>query len=149
VKTEDLSKYTSIIVDNRVYESQPELIVANQKLLDYANAGGTLIVFYHKSNEWNPDERRKRPQLAPYKLMLGDERITDESAPITFLEPAHPLLNFPNKMGQEDFANWIQERGLYYPKNGTPQYHALLQSNDPGEAAAKGRPAGGRLRARH
>jgi LmbE family N-acetylglucosaminyl deacetylase len=138
LKTADLQKYTSIIVDNRVYESQPELIAANQKLLDYANAGGTLIVFYHKSNEWNPDERRKRPQLAPYKLILGDERITDETAPITFIEPEHPLLNSPNKMGQEDFANWIQERGLYYPKEWDPQFHALLQSNDPGEAPLKG-----------
>jgi LmbE family N-acetylglucosaminyl deacetylase len=138
VKTADLQKYTSIIVDNRVYESQPELIAANQKLLAYANAGGTLIVFYHKSNEWNPDERRKRPQLAPYKLILGDERITDETAPITFIEPEHPLLNSPNKLGQEDFANWIQERGLYYPKEWDPQFHALLQSNDPGEAPLKG-----------
>ncbi len=138
VKTADLQKYTTIIVDNRVYESQPELIAANQKLLDYANAGGTLIVFYHKSDEWNPDERRKRPQLAPYKLILGNERITDETAPITFIEPQHPLLNFPNKMGQEDFANWIQERGLYYPKEWDPQFHALLQSNDPGEAPLKG-----------
>jgi hypothetical protein len=53
---DDLSKYTSVIVDNRVYESKPELIAVNQKLLDYANAGGNLIVFYHKSDEWNPDE---------------------------------------------------------------------------------------------
>ena len=138
VKTADLQKYSTIIVDNRVYESQPELIAANQKLLDYAKDGGTLIVFYHKSNEWNPDERRKRPQLAPYSLTLGDQRITDETAPITFLEPQHPLLNLPNKLGQDDFANWIQERGLYYPKDWDPQYHALLQSNDPGEAPLKG-----------
>lgn len=138
IKTADLQKYTSIIVDNRVYESEPRLIEANQKLLDYANAGGTLIVFYHKSDEWNPDERRKRPQLAPYKLILGNERITDENAPITFLEPQHPLFNSPNKLGQEDFANWIQERGLYYPKEWDPQFHALLQSNDPGEAPLKG-----------
>ncbi|HYR77660.1 MAG TPA: PIG-L family deacetylase [Pyrinomonadaceae bacterium] len=138
VKTADLQKYSSIIVDNRVYESTPGLIEANQKLLDYAKNGGTLIVFYHKSFEWNPDERRKRPQLSPYKLILGDERITDENAPITFLEPQHPLLNFPNKLGQEDFANWIQERGLYYPKEWDPQFHALLQSNDPGEAPLKG-----------
>src|SRR5207237_8194119 len=87
VKTAELSKYTSIIVDNRVYESQPELIAANPKLLDYANAGGNLIVFYHKSDEWNPDPRRNRPQLAPYKLLLGNERITDENAPIAFIEP--------------------------------------------------------------
>jgi LmbE family N-acetylglucosaminyl deacetylase len=139
VKAGDLQKYTSIIVDNRVYESTPGLIAANQKLLDYAKAGGTLIVFYHKSFEWNPDPRRNRPeQLAPYKLILGDERITDENAPITFLEPQHPLLNVPNKLGPEDFANWIQERGLYYPKDWDPQFHALLQSNDPGEAPLKG-----------
>jgi len=138
VKNSDLSKFTSVVVDNRVYESQPELIEVNQKLLDYANAGGNLIVFYHKSDEWNPDERRKRPQLAPYKLILGGERVTDENAPITFLEPEHPLLNVPNKLGPDDFVNWIQERGLYYPREWDPQFHALLQSNDPGETPLKG-----------
>lgn len=138
VKTADLSKFASVIVDNRVYESKPELIAVNQKLLDYANAGGNLIVFYHKSDEWNPDPRRNRPQLAPYKLILGNERITDENAPITFIEPEHPLLNTPNKMGPDDFKDWIQERGLYYPKEWDPQFHALLESNDPGEAPLKG-----------
>ncbi len=138
VKAGDLSKFTSVIVDNRVYESKPELIAVNQKLLDYANGGGNLIVFYHKSDEWNPDERRNRPQLAPYKLILGGERVTDENAPINFLEPDHPLLNTPNKLGQDDFKDWIQERGLYYPKEWDPQFHALLQSNDPGENPLKG-----------
>jgi LmbE family N-acetylglucosaminyl deacetylase len=138
VKTTDLQKYSAIIVDNRVYESQPELIAANQKLLDYAKDGGTLIVFYHKTNEWNPDPKRNRPQLAPYNLVLGDERITDENASITFIEPEHPLLNFPNKMGQEDFAGWIQERGLYYPKEWDAHYTALLASNDPGEQPLRG-----------
>lgn len=138
VKTDDLSKYTSIIIDNRVYESQPELIAANQKLLDYAKAGGTLIVFYHKSDEWNLDPRRNRPQLAPFKLVVGNDRVTDENAPIRFIEPDHPLLNSPNKMGQEDFVGWIQERGVNYPKEWDPQFHALLESNDPGEAPLKG-----------
>ncbi len=138
VKNGDLSKFTSVIVDNRVYESKPELIAVNQKLLDYANAGGNLIVFYHKNDEWNPDERRNRPQLAPYKLILGGERVTDENAPITFIEPDHPLLNVPNKLNQDDFKDWIQERGLYYPKEWDPQFHALLQSNDPNEAPLKG-----------
>lgn len=138
VKTADLSKFTSVIVDNRVYESQPDLIAVNQKLLDYANAGGNLIVFYHKSDEWNPSEQKERPQLAPYKLILGNQRITDENAPITFLEADHPLLNVPNKLNQDDFKDWIQERGLYYPREWDPQFHALLQSNDPGEAPLKG-----------
>ena len=138
VKTADLSKFTSIIVDNRVYESQPELIAANQKLLDYAQAGGNLIVFYHRIDEFNPNPQRNRPQLAPYKLILGNERITDENAPITFLEPGHPLLNSPNKLNQDDFKDWIQERGLYYPREWDPQFKALLQSNDPNEQPLKG-----------
>jgi LmbE family N-acetylglucosaminyl deacetylase len=138
VKTADLQKYGTIIVDNRVYESEPALIAVNQRLLDYAKDGGTLVVFYHKSNEWNPDTRRNRPQLAPYPLTLGDARITDENAAITLTEPNHPLLNVPNKIVQDDFKDWIQERGLYYPRQWDPQYHALLSANDPGEAPLTG-----------
>jgi len=99
VKSADLQKYSTILIDNRVYESQPELIAANQRLLDYAKDGGTLVVFYHKANEWNPDPRRNRPQLAPYPLTLNDARITDENAPVTLIEPDHPLLSFPTRSG--------------------------------------------------
>ena len=138
VRTADLQKYSTIIIDNRVYESQPELIAANGRLLDYAKDGGTLVVFYHKSNEWNFDPGRNRPQLSPYPLSLGEQRVTDENAPVTFTEPEHPLLNFPNKIGQEDFVGWIQERGLYYPRLWEDHYHALLSMGDPGEKPLAG-----------
>ncbi|MEO8435272.1 MAG: PIG-L family deacetylase [Pyrinomonadaceae bacterium] len=138
VRAADLQQYSAIMVDNRVYESQPQLIAANQRLLDYAKDGGTLIVFYHKSNEWNPDPRRNRPQLAPYPIILGDERVTDENAPVTVMAPGHPLLSVPNKIEQSDFNGWIQERGLYYPKEWDGQYYALLSTNDPGEESLNG-----------
>ena len=83
-----------------------ELIAANGRLLKYVEDGGTLLVFYHKTNEWNPDERRTRPQLAPYPIILSDDRVTDEEAPITFLQPRHPLLNFPNKITQKGLR-WL------------------------------------------
>ena len=134
INNADLSSYDTIIIDNRGYEAHPELIAANSRLLEFVKAGGTLIVFYHKSNEWNPDANKNRPQLAPYPIVLGDERVTDENAPIKFLLPRHPLLNVPNRITQEDFANWIQERGLYYPKEWDPHYTALFATNDPGEA---------------
>jgi LmbE family N-acetylglucosaminyl deacetylase len=134
----DLSSYHTIILDNRAYEAHPELIAANSKLLGFANAGGTLIVFYHKSNEWNPDASKQRPQLAPYPIILGDERVTDETAPISFLQPRHRLLNFPNRITRADFDDWIQERGLYYPKEWDNHYAALFSTNDNGEAALKG-----------
>jgi len=138
IKTADLSSYNTIIIDNRGYEAHPELLAANSKLLEFVNAGGTLIVFYHKTNEWNPDPKRNRPQLAPYPLLLGDERVTDETAPVKFLQPAHPLLNTPNKIRLSDFDNWIQERGLYYPKEWDNHYTALFSMNDPGEKPLTG-----------
>jgi len=138
IKSSDLSSVDTIIIDNRGYEAHPELIAANSRLLEFVNAGGTLIVFYHKSNEWNPDANKSRPQLAPYPIVLGDERVTDETAPINFLLPRHPLLNVPNRITQADFANWIQERGLYYPKEWDSHYSALFSTNDPGEAPLKG-----------
>ncbi|HZE63083.1 MAG TPA: PIG-L family deacetylase, partial [Pyrinomonadaceae bacterium] len=138
IKTADLTTYSTIIIDNRGYEAHAELIVANSRLLDFVNAGGTLIVFYHKSNEWNPDPKRNRPQLAPFPILLGDERVTDETAPVKFLQPGHPLLNFPNKITLSDFDNWIQERGLYYPKEWDNHFAALFSMNDPGEKPLTG-----------
>jgi LmbE family N-acetylglucosaminyl deacetylase len=138
IQTADLSSYHVIIIDNRGYEAHPELIAANSRLLEFANAGGTLIVFYHKDNEWNPDARRNRPQLAPYPIILGGERVTDETAPITITEPRHKLVNFPNRIGPADFQNWIQERGLYYPKEWDSHYSTLFSTNDPGEKPLTG-----------
>jgi hypothetical protein len=138
VSAGDLSKFDAIIIDNRGYQAHPELVTANQRLLDYVREGGTLIVFYHRTNEWNPDAERKRGQLAPYPLTLGNSRVTDETAPIQFAEPQHPLLNYPNKITPEDFADWVQERGLYYPEKWDAHYSAPLSMNDKGEAPLRG-----------
>ncbi|MDQ2855699.1 MAG: hypothetical protein M3R68_05180, partial [Acidobacteriota bacterium] len=138
IQNTDLKAYNAIIIDNRGYEAHPELIAANDRLLAYARDGGTLIVFYHKNNEWNPDPNRKRPQLAPYPITLGGERVTDENAAVSFLQPNHPLLNSPNKITSSDFAFWVQERGLYYPKVWDARYAALLAMNDSGEPSLPG-----------
>ncbi|HEV7374293.1 MAG TPA: PIG-L family deacetylase [Pyrinomonadaceae bacterium] len=138
VGLDDLSGYQAIIIDNRGYQAHPELVAANSRLLDYVRAGGTLIVFYHKTNEWNPDPKNNRTQLAPYPITLGNSRVTDENAPIEFTEPNHPLLNFPNKITQEDFAGWIQERGLYYPQSWDSHYSAPFTTSDTGEQPLRG-----------
>jgi hypothetical protein len=134
----NLQSYDTIIIDNRGYQAHPELVTANARLLEYVHAGGTLIVFYHKTNEWNPDPRKKRPQLAPYPIILGNERVTDETAPVRFTDPRHELLNLPNKIVSEDFAGWIQERGLYYPQQWDNLYSAPLSASDPHEAPLRG-----------
>ncbi len=138
VQTGALSLYDTIIIDNRGYQAHTELVAANARLLEYARAGGTLIVFYHKSNEWNPDEQKKRPQLAPYPIILDSSRVTDETAAVAFTEPQSALLNFPNKINDKDFDGWIQERGLYYPKEWDSRYSAPLATNDAGEKPLRG-----------
>ncbi|MCM3869171.1 MAG: PIG-L family deacetylase, partial [Pyrinomonadaceae bacterium] len=65
VRNGELAEYDTLIIDNRGYFAHPELIAANSNLLNYVRAGGTLIVFYHKTEEWNPDAAKGRPQLAP------------------------------------------------------------------------------------
>ena len=138
VRAGDLGRYDTIIVDNRGYQAHAELVALNSRLLEYVRAGGTLIVFYHKANEWNPDSQKKRGQLAPYPITLGNARVTNEAAPVAFAEAESALLNFPNKIAPEDFDNWIQERGLYYPKEWDARYSAPLSTNDEGEAPLRG-----------
>ncbi|MDT4966160.1 MAG: hypothetical protein QOJ64_897 [Acidobacteriota bacterium] len=138
VRTSDLSAFQTIIIDNRGYQAHPELIAANSRLLDFVRDGGTLIVFYHRTNEWNPDPKVSRPQLAPYPIMIGGSRVTDENAPIEFIDRGHPLLNSPNKITQNDFASWIQERGLYYPETWDSHYSAPFATSDAGEKPLRG-----------
>lgn len=135
----DLSGYNTIIIDNRGYQAHQDLIPVNNRLLKFVGDGGTLLVFYHRTNEWNPNESRGRPQLAPYPIIIDDARVTEEDAPVLFLQPRHPLLNFPNKITQKDFENWVQERGLYFPREWDQQhYAAILSTNDKGEPPLKG-----------
>ncbi|HET8783534.1 MAG TPA: hypothetical protein VFM63_14005, partial [Pyrinomonadaceae bacterium] len=134
----DLAPFHTIIIDNRGYQAHPELIASNARLLKFVEDGGTLLVFYHRTNEWNPNEQRNRPQLAPFPILLDDDRVTEEDAPIAFLQPRHPLLNFPNKITQKDFADWVQERGLYFPREWDPKYTAVLSTNDKGEPPLRG-----------
>lgn len=134
----DLAPFHTIVIDNRGYEAHQDLIPVNNRLIKFVEDGGSLVVFYHRINEWNPNEQRGRPQLAPLPIILGNERVTEEDAPVTFLQPRHPLLNFPNKITQKDFANWVQERGLYFPREWDPKYAAVLGTHDKGEPMLRG-----------
>jgi hypothetical protein len=49
------------------------------------------------------------------------------------LKPEHPALNFPNKINQDDFKGWIQERSIYDAIDTTGKFEKILAMNDPGE----------------
>ena len=79
-----------------------------------------------------------RSKIAPYKFNIGRNRVTDENATITFLKPEHPALNFPNKITQEDFNGWTQERSIYQAEAIDSNYSAPLIKNDPKEKPSNG-----------
>jgi LmbE family N-acetylglucosaminyl deacetylase len=139
----DLSRFRAIVVGVRAYELRPELPGANQRLLDYVAGGGTLVVQYNRDFIWDKLEPAPYPALISPPLPPAKEgappirrplpRITDENSPVKFLKPKDPLLNIPNKITQEDFKGWVQERGLYFWTQFDPKYTALLAMHDPGE----------------
>ena len=122
----DLSHYNVIMTGVRAYERRNDLRAYNQRLLDYANAGGTVIVQYNKF-EFN------EAQYGPYPGKVGRERVTDENAEMKVLDPGHPVFNGPNKIGRADWANWVQERGLYFfdEQGRDPNYKDLIEFTEP------------------
>jgi hypothetical protein len=144
----DLAKFNAIVVGVRAYELRPELPGANQRLLDYVSKGGTLVVQYQRDFAWDKFQYAPYPALISPPLPVSKDgapqtprplpRITDENSPVKFLMPNDPLLNKPNKITQEDFKGWVQERGLYFWTQFDSKYTPLLAMNDPGEPSLNG-----------
>jgi len=120
----DLSKYDVIMTGVRAYERRKDLRAYNRRLLDFAERGGTVIVQYNKM-EFN------QAQYGPYPARVGSGRVTDETAPVKVLVPAHPLFTFPNRIGESTWKGWVQERGLYFLAEKDPKYVDLLEMEDP------------------
>ena len=128
----DLSVYDAIVTGVRAYNVNPRLVVEQPKLMEYIKNGGNMVVQYNNNNGIVVS------QIGPYPFRPVNQRVTDENAKITVLEPESPVLNYPNKITQADFEGWVQERGLYFVSNIDPHYQAIFEMNDPGEAPNKG-----------
>jgi LmbE family N-acetylglucosaminyl deacetylase len=123
----DLSAYDAIVVGVRAYNINPRLVVEQPKLLAYVNNGGNMVVQY---NVYQPLVMK---DLGPYPFKVVNERVTDENAKVSFLEPQNPVLNYPNKINDSDFDGWVQERGLYFVTNVDSRYKQILNMGDPNE----------------
>ena len=124
-----LDKFDAIIVGVRAYNTLDWIGNYYDKLMKYVENGGNLIVQYNTSNFIS----NVRSKIGPYDFSISRNRITDENAPVTFLKPEHPALNFPNKINQDDFKGWIQERSIYDAIDTTGKFEKILAMNDPGE----------------
>jgi LmbE family N-acetylglucosaminyl deacetylase len=126
----DLARFDTIVVGIRASETRPDFVASHGRLLAYVREGGTLIVQYQQ-----PDY--VQAGLPPFPAQMS-ARVTVEEAPVTVLAPDHPAFTQPNRIGEADWSGWVQERNLYAFTTFDPQYTALLESADPGEAPNQG-----------
>ena len=120
----NLSRFDAIVTGVRAYERRADLRANNARLLEYVNNGGTLIVQYNKF-EFN------EAQYGPYPAKVSNDRVTDEHAPVKMLIENDPLLNAPNRLNDETWNGWVQERGLYFlDKEHDSRYKDLLEMAD-------------------
>ena len=127
ITADALAEFDAVILGVRAYNTVPELKYKQAELMAYVEQGGTMIAQY------NTNRRLVVDQLGPYSLTLSRKRVTKEEAPVTILQPKHPVMSKPNQITAADFEGWVQERGLYFPDQWDEQYEAILASNDPGE----------------
>ncbi|MEN3322374.1 PIG-L family deacetylase [Mariniflexile soesokkakense] len=132
ISSETLSRFDAVVVGIRAYNTVENLEYKQQLLFDFVANGGNMIVQYNTSRGLKADN------IAPYALKLSSDRVTDENAEVRFLNPNHPLLNYPNKITQKDFEGWTQERGLYFPNSWANEFTPILSMNDKNETSKEG-----------
>jgi LmbE family N-acetylglucosaminyl deacetylase len=126
-----MAGFDAVVLGVRTYAAHGDLPAANKALLDYANAGGTVIVQYN-SGQYDHD-------FGPYPYRLGSaERVVDETDTVTLLKPDAQALSWPNRITPHDFDGWVEERGHGFMESWDPRYEALTEVHDPGQEPQKG-----------
>jgi hypothetical protein len=136
--SEDLSRYQTIVLGIRAYDTQKDVIANNKRLLDYVQAGGRLVVQYNTLGSFGVPIDFNSGKYTPYPATLSRARVSVEEVPVKILEPANPIFHSPNEITQKDFEGWVQERGLYFMSQWDANFTPLLESHDPGENEQKG-----------
>jgi hypothetical protein len=133
IADEDLSKYGTIVLGIRSYDTQKDVAANNKKLLDFVSAGGTVVVQYNAgTGDFNSGK------FTPYPAELSRARVSVEEAPVEILAPEDSVFHYPNTITARDFDGWVQERGLYFMDKWDEHFKPLLSCHDPGEDAQKG-----------
>ncbi|WP_298147428.1 PIG-L family deacetylase [Flavobacterium sp.] len=127
ITKESLSTFDAIITGIRAYNVNKDLVGIHTLLLDFVQSGKTLLVQYNTLDDLVLKD------FTPYPLTIGRERVTEEDSAVSFIDPQAKALNKPNKLTQNDFLNWKQERGLYFPSKWDEKYQTVLSMADTGE----------------
>jgi LmbE family N-acetylglucosaminyl deacetylase len=138
----DLSRYSTLVTGVRAY-TDAAVRSSQARLMAWVAAGGHLVVQYNRG-EFNQAGSAGRAVMgpgaraeiqdspfAPYPASVTAKRVSDETAPLTLLRPAHALFTAPNTIGPRDFEGWVQERAIQLLDARDPRYVELLAGADP------------------
>jgi LmbE family N-acetylglucosaminyl deacetylase len=120
-----LDQFDAIIIGIRASAVYADLKTYGKRLLDYVERGGNLI-YQYQTQEF--DAAPYGPY--PYKLTARPEEVSEEDAPVTILEPSHPVFHWPNTITAADFNGWVIERGSKWMTTWDERYTPLLESHD-------------------
>lgn len=134
ITIENLKQFDAIVTGVRAYNTNEYLSNKFDVLMKFVEEGGNLIVQYNTSSQIGP----VKAKISPYPFTIGRTRVTEENAKVNFLLPNHPVLNFPNKITEKDFDDWVQERSIYQAENMAPNFEAPLGMNDLAEGQTNG-----------
>jgi hypothetical protein len=129
----NLSAFDGIVIGPNAYLLRDDLRQNAARFLEYVYGGGALIVQYQAYGY-------ERHDFTPYPFDYSHphDRVTYADAPVSILEPQHALMTYPNRITEQDFADWIRDRGLYFFGKFDNRYTAILGCNDPGEELKRG-----------
>jgi LmbE family N-acetylglucosaminyl deacetylase len=125
----NLKQFDVIITGVRAYNTNDWMNNVYSALMQYVKDGGVLFTQYNTNNFIS----NVKSKIGPFDFTISRNRITDEEAKVNFLLPKHPALNYPNKITDEDFKGWIQERSIYHAEKTDSNYKRILSMKDPGE----------------
>ena len=123
----NLDQYNVLVAGVRAYNTRPKLRIHQPRLMEYVKRGGTYVVQYS-----NP-QRSESENIGPYPINISRDRVAEEDAQITFLNRNHRLVTTPNRIHEDDFKNWIQERGLYFADRWDAKYDSVFSCHDANE----------------
>lgn len=132
ITPEKLKEFDAVVLGIRAHNINKEVVSNQEILFDYVKEGGTLITQYSQSRTLLTEN------LAPFKMNLSADRVTDEESAVSFLAPDHAVMNTPNKITQKDFEGWVQERGLYFPDEWGKEFTPIFGMHDQGEEELQG-----------
>ncbi|MEO6894766.1 MAG: PIG-L family deacetylase [Ginsengibacter sp.] len=134
ITASNLKKYDAIVTGVRAYNIYQWLNDSYNTLMNYVKEGGVLLVQYNTNNNIGP----LKAKIGPYPFTITRTRVTDENAAVKFVQPENVLMNYPNKINQKDFDNWIQERSTYQAANYEKNYQTLFEMHDANAQPAEG-----------